>query len=65
MRRVSGVIWPVAIGQKEARGCKEERRRGQQALPLGRVECVYQRDIQHLHHTAILFCCNGIDSEGQ
>ena len=65
MRRVSGVIWPAATDQREARECKEEKGKRRQALLLTTVECVYQQDIQHLHHTAMPFCCNGLDSESQ
>ena len=34
MRRASGVRWPAATNQREARECREERGRGRQALPL-------------------------------
>ena len=40
MRRASGVIWSAATDQREAKWCKEERGRGRQVLPQGRVECV-------------------------
>ena len=56
MRGTSSVIGPVATDQREARECKEERGKRRQALPLGRVECVYQQDSQHLHHTATPLC---------
>ena len=65
MRRASGVMRPAATDQREARECKEEKEERKQAQPLGRVECVYQQDTQHLHHTATPFCNNDIHSESQ
>ena len=52
MRRTSSVIWPTATDQREAKMCKEERARGKQAVPLKKVERVYQQDSQDLHHSA-------------
>ena len=65
MRRASGVIWPAATDQREARECKEERERGRQALPLGKEECVSQQDSQCLHHATTSFCYNLLDIQGR
>ena len=64
MRRASGVIWPAATDQREARECKEERGRRRQALPSKKVECAFYQDSQYLHHTATPICCM-LDTQGR